>query len=167
MRRTVGLVVLSGALSCEPQAAQPTEASAAPTARDACEAQLSLDALDRRAPVPLLAPMAAHQKENMRDHLLAVQEIVIATAADDFDAVARSASRIGLSDEMHRMCSHMGQGAPGFTEQALHFHKTADTIQDAARAKDAAAVMRALGETLTTCNGCHGSYRQELVGALP
>jgi hypothetical protein len=161
------LLALLGALSCEAQAPRASPEVATPTTGDACEAQRSLDALDRRAPVPLLAPMAAHQKENMRDHLLAVQEIVSATAAADFDAVERSASRIGLSDEMHRMCSHMGQGAPGFTEQALNFHTTAESIEEAARAKDATAVMRALGETLTTCNGCHGSYRQEIVGALP
>jgi cytochrome c556 len=61
----------------------------------------------------------------------------------------------------------MGQGAPGFTEQALDFHKTAEAIEEAARAEDGTAVMRALGDTLIKCNGCHGSYRQQLVGALP
>jgi hypothetical protein len=111
--------------------------------------------------------MAAHQKENMRDHLLAVQEIVTAAGAADFEGVERSAGRIGLSDDMHRMCSHMGQGAPGFTEQALEFHGTADKIGEAARAKDSVAVMRALGDTLGKCNGCHATFRQEIVEQMP
>ncbi len=37
---------------------------------------------------------------------------------------------------MGAMCTHMGAGAPGFTEQALHFHHTADKIGDAARKHD-------------------------------
>ena len=35
-----------------------------------------LDSMDTRVPVPLLPMMANHQKQNMRDHLHAVQEIV-------------------------------------------------------------------------------------------
>jgi hypothetical protein len=61
------------------------------------------------------------------------------------------------------MCSHMGAGAPGFTEQALHFHRTADEIGGAARRQDADAVLRALGETLSTCTGCHASFKQRIV----
>jgi DNA-binding MarR family transcriptional regulator len=40
----------------------------------------ALDRMDTRAPVPLLPMMANHQKQNMRDHLVAVQEIVAALA---------------------------------------------------------------------------------------
>ena len=73
--------------------------------------------MDTRTPVPLLPMMADHQKRNMRDHLLAVQEIVAALAADNFAAVERSAGRIGYSEQMGQMCVHMGAGAPGFTER--------------------------------------------------
>jgi hypothetical protein len=57
----------------------------------------------------------------------------------------------------------MGAGAPGFTEQALNFHHTADTIATAARQHDRAAVMRALASTLQTCTGCHATFRQSVV----
>lgn len=57
----------------------------------------------------------------------------------------------------------MGARAPGFTEQALDFHHTADTIAAAARQHDRAAVMRALGPTLQTCTGCHATFRQSVV----
>jgi hypothetical protein len=119
--------------------------------------------LDTRTAVPLLAMMANHQKQNMRDHLLAVQEIVLGVARGDFEEIERAAGRIGYSEEMGRMCTHMGAGAPGFTEAALAFHHTADSIASAAHEHDIAQVMRALGSTLQTCTGCHASFRQQVV----
>lgn len=119
--------------------------------------------MDTRAPVPLLPMMANHQKQNMRDHLLAVQEIVTALAADDFPGVERAAGRIGFSQQMGQMCTHMGAGAPGFTEQALKFHHTADGITTAAKQQDRAAVLTALGATLKTCTSCHATWKQQLV----
>lgn len=130
---------------------------------ETCDAHDALDAMDSRAPVPLLPMMADHQKRNMRDHLLAVQEIVAALAADDFAAIERSAGRIGYSEQMGQMCEHMGAGAPSFTQQALAFHHTADTILDAARKQDPAGVLRALSSTLQTCTACHAAFRQRVV----
>jgi cytochrome c556 len=92
-----------------------------------------------------------------------VQEIVGALGRDDLDAVARVAGRIGYSESMGAMCEHMGAAAPGFTTRALDFHRTADTIGEAARRKDRAAVLVALERTLATCVGCHATYRQEIV----
>lgn len=119
--------------------------------------------LDSRTPVPLTAMMATHQKQQMRDHLRAVEEITSALATSDFDAIAKSAARIGWSDQQAMMCKHMGAGAPGFAEVGEHFHKTADTIAEAARQRDSAGVAAALGATLQTCTGCHETYRQEIV----
>jgi hypothetical protein len=123
----------------------------------------ALDALDQRTPVPLLPMMANHQKQNMRDHLSAVQEIVAAIAVDDFSGAERAAGRMGFSEPMAQMCTHMGAGAAGFTERALEFHHTADTIAVAARAHDHAAVTAALGKTLSACTGCHATFKQEVV----
>ena len=121
------------------------------------------DPLDARTPVPLLPMMANHQKQNMRDHLSAVQEIVGASAQGDFAGVIKAASRIGYSVQMGQMCTHMGAGAPGFTEQALAFHRTADTIAVAAKANDSNGVMRALDATLQACTQCHSAFRQQVV----
>jgi hypothetical protein len=92
-----------------------------------------------------------------------IQEIVTALAEDDFYGVAKSASRIGYSEQMGRTCSHMGAGAPGFTETALNFHRTADAIGSAAKQRDAGATLKAVSATLQTCVGCHATYRQEIV----
>ena len=121
------------------------------------------EALDQRQPVPLPPMMAQHQKENMRAHLVAIQQIVAALSRDDFDAITAAAGRIGYSDTMAQMCTHMGAGAPGFTDMALSFHHTADTIAEAARRRDRGAVLVALGNTLQACTGCHATYRQQVV----
>jgi hypothetical protein len=151
---TWGFVLASVVLGCggrgKDEGSQATEGS-------------TLEALDRRKPLPLLPMMANHQKENMRDHLVAVQEIVKALSTDDFAAVERAAGRIGYSEQMGHMCSHMGQGAPGFTDQALRFHHSADQIGVAAREGDRAGVLRQLGTTLQICTSCHAEWRQQVV----
>jgi cytochrome c556 len=124
---------------------------------------MSKSATDTRQPLPLLAMMAEHQKQNMREHLAAVQAIVAAIGRDEMDAVAEAAARIGYSEAMGQMCEHMGAAAPGFTAMALNFHHAADTISDAARRGDRAGVLSALDRTLQTCVGCHATYRQEVV----
>lgn len=122
-----------------------------------------LDRMDTRVAVPLLPMMANHQKANMRDHLVAVQEIVAAAGANDFAAIEKAAGRIGYSEQMGRMCTHMGAGAPGFTDKALEFHRSADRIGEAAKKKDMESVWKALGETLATCTGCHAAFKQRVV----
>jgi hypothetical protein len=97
-------------------------------------ASMADDAIEDRRPLPLLQMMADHQKQMMRDHLGAVQEIVTALASDDFDAVQRAAVRLGYSDEVGRTCKRIGAASPAFTRQALAFHHTADGIAAAAPA---------------------------------
>ncbi|MEO8704902.1 MAG: cytochrome c [Kofleriaceae bacterium] len=117
---------------------------------------------DHRTPLPMSAKMALHQKEQMRDHLRAVQEIVAAIGKDDFKAVTVASARIGWSERQATMCKHMGAGAPGFAEAGEHFHKTADTIGVAAGRQDRAGVLAALDATLNTCTSCHETYRQDV-----
>jgi len=119
--------------------------------------------MDARSGLPLLPMMANHQKQNMREHLVAVQAIVAALATDDFAQVAKAAGKLGFSDEMGRMCTHMGSGAPGFTEQALAFHHTADGIAAAARARDKPRVLEELSATLEACTSCHAAWKQQVV----
>jgi hypothetical protein len=163
------LIMLVGGAMIACQTVQPHEHAPPPSRASASAASSAeeLDRLDQRKPLPLLPMMANHQKENMREHLVVVQEVVAAAATRDFANVARSARRIGYSEAMGQMCEHMGAGAPGFTEQALAFHHSADRIVDAAKREDSAAVLSALGETLATCTGCHAAYKQKLVSKLP
>jgi len=122
-----------------------------------------LDGMDTRTAVPLVPMMAHHQKQEMRDHLAVVQEVAAALAAGDFAGVETAARRIGYSDEEAQMCTHMGAGAPGFTDAAIEFHHTADAIGQAARQRDSAAVLTALSRTLATCTACHTRFKQRVV----
>ncbi len=120
-------------------------------------------ATDQRWPLKLLPMMAAHQKEMMRSHLVAVQKIIAATAVHDFDGISRAAHSMGYSEQTAAMCSNMGAATPGFTERAIQFHLSADAITAAADNKNMDGVMTALGKTLAHCTGCHAMYRQEVV----
>lgn len=170
MKTPAIVVVLTLCLGCrgpiesapQPQASSPSPAMAIPA-----NASEALDRLDARRPLPLLPHMALHQKENMRDHLEAVQEVVAAVAVSDFEKVAVAAQRMGFSESMGRMCEHMGAVAPGFTEQALGFHHRADDIALAAKRQDGAAVLAALSKTLQACTSCHTTFKQQLVASLP
>lgn len=163
-----GAIIVAGFVGCQsksdaPAAPASVTAASVSSAAPPLPAQSALDAMDKRTPVPLLPMMANHQKQNMRDHLVAVQEIVVALGTKDFAAIEKSAGRLGYSEQMGQMCSHMGAGAPGFTEQALNFHHTADKIGDAAKKHDSDAVLKALSETLSTCTTCHASFKQQVV----
>ncbi len=122
-----------------------------------------LAAMDGRTPVPLLPMMANHQKQNMRDHLVSIQEIIAALAVRDFAGVEKAAARIGSSPQSAMMCSHMGAGAAGFTDQGMLFHQTADQISEAAKRGDMDATMQAVSNTLKTCTTCHATYQQDVV----
>jgi len=153
------------AAEAKPGAAAPPPATRAaqPHATEARSAQAAFDAMDTRTSVPLLPMMAAHQKQNMRDHLLAIQEIIQGLAGNDLPAVEKAAGRIGYSAEEAMMCTHMGAGAPGFTEQALKFHHTADGIAAAAHKRDRKGALDALAATLQTCTACHAVFKQTVV----
>jgi hypothetical protein len=155
-------LALLGGCSRETPSTSAATASA-PVATSTVSPENALDRMDTRAPVPLLPMMAHHQKQNMRDHLVAVQEIVAALASDDFAGVERAAGRIGFSEQMGQMCAHMGAGAPGFTELALSFHHTADGISAAARERNPTKVMTELSATLQICTSCHAAWKQQVV----
>ena len=125
----------------------------------------ALNAMDPRTPVPLQPMMAWHQKQNMQEHLVAIQRITDGLAREDWDAVAAGAGLIASSPMMQMQCEHMGKGADGFTELALDFHTRADGIVAAAGAKDAAATLSATANTLAACTACHAKYRRDVVDA--
>ena len=121
--------------------------------------------LDHRQPVPLQPMMAWPQKQNMMQHLVAIQRITDGLAREDWEEITRASTLLEDSPQMRQMCEHMGAGAEGFTEMALDFHGRADAIGEAARARDGAAVLRATSNTLQACTGCHAAFRQEIVDA--
>jgi hypothetical protein len=107
--------------------------------------------------------MAWHQKQNMQEHLVAIQRITDGLAREDWERIAVASALIESSPQTQQMCEHMGAGAEGFTELALEFHRRADAIGAAARARDPHRVLQATAHTLEACTSCHARYRQEVV----
>ena len=160
---------LLGACSAkdEPAKDEPAKdepAKDVPLAGD-CEPVRQFAELDTRKPIPLQPMMAWHQKQNMMEHLVAIQRIVDGVAKEDWEEVGTASALIETSPQMQQMCKHMGAGADGFTEVALDFHRRADEIGKAADAHDAKAILAATSNTLQACTGCHATYRQEVVSA--
>lgn len=147
-------------LSCT-SAPPPAPPAAAPPAADPVRAQTA--ALDDRTPLPLTAKMAAHQRSMMREHLAAVQAITAALPAGDWATAGTAAASLGTSPGNTMMCEHLGAGAPDFTETGLAFHTTADGLVAAVKLHDQASTLRALGDTLSACTGCHARFRQEVL----
>ena len=159
-------LLLLGACNSK-NAAKPDDTAVARTmvASSACQPMAELGEFDHRRPVPLQPMMAWHQKQNMMEHLVAIQRIAGGLAQEDWEEVAAAAALIETSPQMQQMCQHMGAGAAGFTEMALDFHRRADAIGEAARAHDGPAVLRATSNTLQACTGCHAVFRQVVVHA--
>lgn len=164
MRAALSLLVLALLASCERATPSPSLEGPAATRHAPASAHAhDADALDGRRPLPLLPTMAHHQKESMRDHLVAVRDVVAALARDDLATVGRSASRMASSERMGQMCTHLGAAAPGFSEQALAFHRAADGVVEAAASNDPARVLAALDTTLQHCTACHAAWKQQVV----
>ena len=162
LRRVISLCVVA---SCGGNPVVGPAASPAADDRQPTSAVDDLNALDPRTPVPLQPMMAWHQKQNMQEHLVAIQRITSSLAAEDWAGVVDGASRIESSPQMQMQCEHMGAGADGFTELALDFHRRADAISEAAGRQDAQAVLAATAHTLEACTTCHATYRQDVLDA--
>lgn len=155
----IALLAFAGCKPTAPARAEPAK----PPASQPADPLEELAAIDKRVPVPMPPPMAAHHTQQMRAHLEVVQAIVVALSNDDFEAAKTEATKIAFSNETAHQCEMMGRGASGFTEQAVAFHKEADRIVAAAENKDTKAALKALGATIATCTGCHATFRTTVV----
>jgi hypothetical protein len=122
---------------------------------------------DARAAVPLPPGLKAAMLANMRDHLLALQQIQQALAAERFDEAATLAERrLGMSSMAdhgaHEVARYMPQG---MREAGTAMHRSASRLAgvatDAAISRDLRAPLGALAELTATCVACHAAYRLE------
>ncbi len=117
------------------------------------------DSKDTRIQLNIPDMMKEHQKIMMREHLKAVNEIVGALVANDFELVSQTAhKKLGLTDEMRNMCSMFGN--QDFEKIGLEFHTKADELGDVAKTKDLNKTLLALDTMLKRCNQCHSMFKQ-------
>ncbi len=125
----------------------------------------SSTARDTRQFVRFPAELVEHTLANMRDHLLALQEIQEQLARGHADQAARIAeSRLGMSS----LGLHGAQEAAKYMPQGMQdtgtaMHRSASKFviasQDADVTGDLKPAVAALAEITAQCNGCHAGYR--------
>lgn len=120
-----------------------------------------LIAADQRQLVELPPMMQAHMMSNMRDHLRAIDEILIHLSQDEPDAAAEVAEqRLGMSSLDDHGAQHMGQHMPeAMREVGTGMHRAASRFARTAEEGDAAAAYAALTQVTTACVSCHDGFR--------
>jgi hypothetical protein len=120
---------------------------------------------DGRVTVKLPEMMREHMLSNMRDHLLALEEITRFLAAQQYDEAADVAeSRLGMSSlELHG-ASRMGKFMPEeMGAIGTNMHRAASRFalaaQDAEIEGGLNKAFAALSEVMQQCVACHSGYK--------
>ena len=116
---------------------------------------------DSRQLVELPEMMQLHMMSNMRDHLVAINEILITMANDQLDQAAEVAeSRLGMSSLESHGASHMSRFMPeGMRQAGTNMHSAASRFALRAQEGEALPAYSALAEVTSACVACHSGYR--------
>ena len=120
---------------------------------------------DSRQLVQFPEPMRLHTITNMRDHLLALQEIDVALSQNAFDKAATIAEqRLGMSSLERHGAAHIAPFMPqAMQDIGTQMHRAASRFaleaQTASVSNDVRPVLAALGTVMQQCVACHAAYR--------
>jgi hypothetical protein len=111
--------------------------------------------------VQLPEMMQQHMMSNMRDHLVAINEILINIAHGQLDRAAEIAeSRLGMSSLESHGASHMAKFMPeGMRQAGTSMHRAASHFALRAQEGEVLPAYRALSEVTSACVACHSGYR--------
>jgi len=120
---------------------------------------------DQRERVAFPPELAEDTLANMRDHLLALQQINEALAAGETDKAGRIAEqRLGMSSLRLHGAAEVAKFMPqGMQDAGTAMHKAASRLaieaQNAGVTGELKPALKALAETMQACVGCHAGYR--------
>lgn len=116
---------------------------------------------DARELVRLPEMMQQHMLANMRDHLAAINDILVYLGQGETDRAAEAAeTRLGMSSLESHGAGHMAKLMPaGMRESGSAMHRAASRFALVAQEGDTAAAYRALAGITSACVGCHAAYR--------
>lgn len=117
--------------------------------------------VDSRQLVQLPEMMQQHMLSNMRDHLSALNEILVSMSNGDPDAAAETAEqRLGMSSLEAHGASHMAKYMPeGMRQAGTNMHKVASRFALKAQEGELLPAYQMLAEISTACVACHSAYR--------
>ena len=116
---------------------------------------------DPRALVELPEMMQRHMLSNMRDHLAAIDEILVNIQKGYLDQAAGIAeSRLGMSSLESHGARHMSMFMPeGMRQAGMNMHRAASRFALKAEEGDVLETYNALSDITTACVTCHTAYR--------
>ena len=122
---------------------------------------LSIADDDSRQLVKLPEMMQQHMMSNMRDHLVAINEILINMANDKLEQAAEIAeSRLGMSSLKLHGASHMAKFMPeGMQKVGTSMHSAASRFALKAQEGEVLPAYSALSDVTSACVACHSGYR--------
>ncbi len=105
--------------------------------------------------------MQEHMMGNMRDHLAAINEILLHMGSGQLDQAAEIAeSRLGMSSLQAHGASHMAGFMPeGMRSAGTRMHRAASRFALKTQEGELLPAYRALSEITTACVACHAGYR--------
>jgi len=116
---------------------------------------------DSRELIELPEMMQQHMMINMRDHLVAINEILISMANGQLDHAAEVAeSRLGMSSLESHGASHMAKFMPeGMRQAGTSMHRAASRFALKAQEGEALPAYISLSEVTSACVLCHSGFR--------
>ena len=105
--------------------------------------------------------MQQHMLSNMRDHLAAINEILVYLDKDELEKAAETAEyRLGMSSLKSHGASHMAKFMPeGMRHAGTTMHKAASRFALKAQEGEALPAYKALSAITAACVACHSGYR--------
>ena len=116
---------------------------------------------DSREMVELPEMMQEHMLANMRDHLVALDEILKHLGDEAFEQAAEVAeSRLGMGSMALHGADHMAPFMPtGMQQTGTAMHKAASHFAVVAKEGDALHAYSTLRDITAACVACHSGYR--------
>lgn len=121
----------------------------------------SLSSGDQRELVELPEMMQQHMLSNMRDHLAAINEILVFLGNGELEKASDTAEyRLGMSSLESHGASHMARFMPeGMRQAGTAMHKAASRFALRAQEGELLPAYRALADVTSACVTCHSGYR--------
>ena len=122
---------------------------------------ISASSNDPRVLVELPEMMQQHMLSNMRDHLAAINEILVYLGNGELEKASDTAEyRLGMSSLESHGASHLAKFMPeGMREAGTSMHKAASRFALKAQEGDLLPAYEALTGITSACVACHSGYR--------
>ncbi len=116
---------------------------------------------ESRELVQLSKMMQEHMMSNMRDHMRAINEILVSMGNGELDKAAEIAEqRLGMSSLESHGGHHMAKFMPeGMRQAGSSMHRAASRFALKAQEGEPLPAYRLLVEVTSACVACHSGYR--------